>query len=755
MKYLNKIHTNLLTACLFLIITACTQEEISPYEGAPGNYNFTMVCGDALDFDTTATSRVSYYDAGTYPLTLHNRWEFNEENGHSDHITAIHIKTKQVFSLGIREIVNITEGRKNVAVFEVSNLALSKGIKDGDEVALIYGGRPGEHDIELGDDNTVHLMIRNQVGDLKNLANRDFMCARSRIAFQKDDSGEYTNNVHLEPLVEDYTDKTGAHHVDFGIDVNIQNLGKRRAILMKKLNTLFCIKMFFKKEAFETMNNVDDGLVAVTMRMPVKYDTSGNGKHEQDNVFFQYYRLNIANPTHNIQETPYEIEGAVEGQHNEYLRLNFPQLITPKPNGNFNWQRKEGEDGKTHEFIDYNGITIEKAKLNGKEGYLITSYMAVTPKPIPGFPIFEAFTRDHVYYRTGIKIRDNDNDNDPEDAEGYRMKPGAFIPVFVDFSDVDYTAEHREIEKHMPFNTNFPNTIKDMNTYCSRAISMTGFDFSLAPGLVWAKKVNTRGEEDINGTWTYGVYDHQGESRIAANVKESTYPTFGMSETFGEYFVWGDVVPTGCAHQERTSLSIPWSNYGKTSSIKYAAPTLVNKSNYRDVAMLTNPIYRTASVDELKRISQEFEQASENSNYYLAINRGDETGYEFVNEQNETKYADGVFIGTKEKPSVEEQDHYFFFIFTYGLEMQRVGDRLTDKKNEHLYTYYHGTLNTLTNSTDYQMSLWSTAESPSNTNQAFRFFMAASKAGKLRLNNGDQNGYIDKRYPRVLRPIIF
>lgn len=701
---------------LLLTIGSCADEtlvqDITNKGNNPATYTFSLCCG----VEQLEETRVTYYDEGVYPYELRNRWESSRQ--HKDEVLAVHLASKTIFKLTIKEIVQLKGQNKNVAIFEAKDVEFEKGLNNGEEIALIFGGHPGDNDIELTTDDRdggyfhAHLNLRGQYGSLKDLPNRDYMCARSKVVV---DSSQ-KNHITLQAFEPQY-------EIPITVDNGTPAGTQRTAVELKKLNTLLCFKLFFDEKAFKTNGVVDDGLVAVTLRMP---PIKQGEKWVQDNNFYQYFELCLHNTEGNA-DTPYPIHTAEsEAQHNEYLRLNFKELIKPEANGIYQWKTVEGGDGNEHHFIDYDGVTIETAKYNGKQGYLVTCYMAVSSaRAIHNYPIVEAFTQDHVYYRSGLTF-----------PAALVENPGNFIPVFVDFSEVEYDTDGLEIEKSMSLD-DLEYQESHVGTYCSLAISMLGFDFSMTPGLLYAEKVNSNKEEDVNGSWRWDVYRDQGEWR--GDDKQTL--------TFGEYFVWGSIYPTDCFHLTRPNIEISegtsvdldaeWRKAMNNDTGERLNAKRVNDDDYQDVAMRANPIFRTPTEEEFKKMGAEI------------VNTGTTFGSclgNYTRKDNST--IRGIYIGTKTQPIKANQDKYLFFPFVYSLTFENdyTYTRLTSPQE--LVTYL-GRYRTNTNET---FGLWSRS---GNGNNAYRFFLRLVNGVPTLNQNASDTGWMDKRYGRVCRPVIF
>lgn len=251
-------------------------------------------------------------------------------------------------------------------------------------------------------------------------------------------------------------------------------------VQMHIAHTLLRLTLFLPDEDFN--NGDEDDLISVSLK-----DAKAAA------IFHRYFRMhpNEAGTT-NYYKTSYNDND--DHEENAYIRINLADETTDKHGVSHRDVNVFGSDG----FNPKKPVVVA-GEVGGKTGHYFTLYFSLPSRHMglegqAASPLrVTAFTRTHAYTTTktyGL----------PDDA----MQPGKVVPLNVSFVG---------------------------NSTKLKAITDPELGFSFTPGFVYANKNN-------DGTWTYGVYQCQGQY---AGMSHQTLD-------FGEYFTWGSIDPTDAFH---------------------------------------------------------------------------------------------------------------------------------------------------------------------------------------------------------------
>lgn len=472
------------------------------------------------------------------------------------------------------------------------------------------------------------LTFRNQDGTLANLKKHEYMVADAYVRFQDvtrtDENGEIVRDENGDPIVD---------HVPFlaasapSNDDNPEAEPSSYAVRLLSAHTLIRLTMFVPDGMF---SDIDYRLLAVSLR------TESN-----DQIFHRYFRLH-PNTAGQYGPSGWKVDwnDGADKESNIYFRANLPGTR----------QYDEINDPASPTFDQNKTVCIAGTDNNGVQGHYVTLYFSLPSRPLakdntPHTPcklFVTAFTRTHAY-RTIKSYTIGDLDGTT------KMRPGAVVNLNVNFDD---------------------------NNIVTKAITDPNLGVTFAPGLVYAVKNNA-----TDANWTYGIYDNQGEY---AGLDQQT-------DVMGDYFIFGSIDPRQVFHQHYVNGNwIPCTEWWD-SSWKINAPLTVNVDNNgraltsgtTDVAALAvvaeyNNVFTTMSKKEADRvwarIQLEAKQGLNRGYYYYDASahdtddlrhtahqaKGAHTGLSKDDPRRKMSSTIGIWIGTKDQPSLADQDKYVF-----------------------------------------------------------------------------------------------
>lgn len=468
------------------------------------------------------------------------------------------------------------------------------------------------------------LTFRNQDGTLANLKKHEYMVADAYVRFQnvteQDETGK-TITVRRPYLAKEQ------HTYEHDTDVDTPEVARTQAIKLLSAHTLLRLTMFVPDGMF---NDIDYRLLAVSLR------TESN-----DQIFHRYFRLH-PNTTGQYGPSGWKVDwnDGADKESNIYFRANLPGT-----------RRYDEINDPASPTFDQKKTVCVRGSIGEVQGHYVTLYFSLPSRPLakddtPHTPcklFVTAFTRTHAY-RTIKSYTIGDLNGTT------KMKPGAVVNL----------------------NVNFAN-----NNIITKAITDPNLGVTFAPGLIYATK-----DHFEDKTWSYGIYDNQGEY---AGLDQQT-------DVMGDYFIFGSIEPRQVFHQRRGTQSEPWINspywnpsWKLTEPLKFTVDdkgkTIADQTT--DVAALAeidgySNIFSTMSKKESDRvwarIQLEAKQGLNKGYYYYDATAHDTDDYRHTAHQAKGAHKGlsendprrqmsstiGIWIGTKNQPSLEDQDKYVF-----------------------------------------------------------------------------------------------
>lgn len=480
-------------------------------------------------------------------------------------------------------------------------------------------------------------------------------------------------------------------------------------VTMHIAHTLLRLTLFLPDEDFN--NGDEDDLISVSLK-----DAKAAA------IFHRYFRMhpNEAGTT-NYYKTSYNDNA--DHEENAYIRINLADETTNKHGVSHRDINVFGSDG----FNPEKPVSV-KGTVGGKEGHYFTLYFSLPSRHMgvegedPSELRVTAFTRTHAYTTTKTYRL-------PDDA----MQPGKVVPLNVSFVD---------------------------NATKIKAITDPELGFSFTPGFVYANK-------NSNGTWTYGVYQCQGQY---AGMSHQTLD-------FGEYFTFGSVDPTQAAHRAggvSYDVVVPEDFTDVASKVKVGDADglyhMITKAEAdRIMARLKEEVgkngvflgYYYYDAGDLSNTAHKAPGSQQASILSAAAAGGAKT----VDELMAMSASVGIYVGRSTQPKFEEQDDYFFLPSAAQMHYSTSGTGINlietgwPKSNIWYYLppeYKHleATGDALTKPfTDtFKFSTW--LRDASNT--GYRMQAWTTNAGKA-LDTGRTNADISdvKKYARPIRAVIY
>lgn len=595
---------------LFAVLTlvSCSSDEIAP-EGTNTNipqgtagYRFSVNVGEP-------TTRVTYHDnigGKDSPYNPNSDGSNKLTMSWRDGDELVAIRWKKPYNEYVVLKAKVAEGQDggHRITFSASDVANFKDVEDGERFVLVHG----DFVLDASDQKDPKLAFPTsqvtKAGYGKNIHHGGVVESDDAITFRNQDGTLENLRKHEYMVADCYVHKGEA---DASGNVQVSLSGSKTVanqdVQMHIAHTLLRLTLFLPDEDFN--NGDEDDLIAVSLK-----DVNAHP------IFHRYFRMHPNEPgTTNYYKTSYNDNA--DHEENAYVRINLVDEVT-------------GEHGVSHRdenvfgSKDFNPMkpVVVPGTVGGKTGHYFTLYFSLPSRHMglegQGACALKvtAFTRTHAYTTTktyGL----------PDDA----MKPGQVVPLNVSFVG---------------------------NSTKLKAITDPELGFSFTPGFVYANK-------NSNGTWTYGVYEQQGQ------YAGMSYQTLD----FGEYFTFGSVDPTQAAHK-----------VGDTH-----VPAEV-PGTFTDVASLVEVngdkgLYHMLTKAEADRVMARFKAEAKKSGVFLGYYYYDDgngnTKHKAPGSQNpdilKAAAADdaemveklktmsasvGIYVGISHQPKFEEQDDYFF-----------------------------------------------------------------------------------------------
>lgn len=375
-------------------------------------------------------------------------------------------------------------------------------------------------------------------------------------------------------------------------------------VTMHIAHTLLRLTLFLPDEDFSN-GGFNDDLIAVSLT-----DVDAH------RIFHRYFRMhpNEKGET-NYWKTSYNDNA--DHEENAYIRINLADEDAKKHGVSHKDVNVFGSDG----FNPKKPVVVA-GTVGGKTGHYFTLYFSLPSRHMglegQGACALKvsAFTRTHAY--TTIKTYGL-----PDDA----MQPGKVVPLNVSFVD------------------NFND---------QRAITDPELGFTFTPGFVYANKSD-------DGTWTYGVYQNQGQY---AGMSHQTLD-------FGEYFTFGSKDPTQAYHE-----------IGSTKYNAVVPSPFVDVAEQVEIGGVTGLCHMLTKA-EAERIMARLEDEINTNGVFLGyyyyddgdgntkhkapgsqqtsiLNAAAAGGAKTVDELKAMSATVGIYVGRSTQPKFEEQDDYFF-----------------------------------------------------------------------------------------------
>lgn len=595
---------------LFAVLTlvSCSSDEIAP-EGTNTNipqgnagYRFSVNVGEP-------TTRVTYHDnigGKDSPYNPNsdgsNKVTMSWRNG--DELVAIrwsgdfdeYVVLQAEVAEG-QDVHNITFDAEDVAHFKTP-------LKDGERFVLVHG------DFVLDASNTADPKLAfptsqvTKAGYGKNIHHGGVVESDGAITFRNQD-GTLENLRKHEYMVADCKVKLGSQDDKSNVQASFVNSEDGSSIVkMHIAHTLLRLTLFLPDEDFN--NGDEDDLIAVSLK--------DVGAHP---IFHRYFRMHPNEKgTTNYWKTSYNDNA--DHEENAYVRINLVDETTGKHGFSHRAINVFGSDG----FNPKKPVVVA-GELGGKPGHYFTLYFSLPSRHMGlgdyGDPACSlkvtAFTRTHAYTTTktyGL----------PDDA----MQPGQVVPLNVSFVG---------------------------NSTKLKAITDPELGFSFTPGFVYANK-------NSDGTWTYGVYQCQGQY---AGMSKQTLD-------FGEYFTFGSTDPTQAYHEIGSTKC----NAVVPSFVDVAAEVKVD-----GVKGLYHMLTKAEADRVMARLKTEINKNGVFLGYYYYDDGNGNTKHKAPGAhnpailaaatENSNKSEDdlkamsatvGIYVGCKGQPRFEDQDDYFF-----------------------------------------------------------------------------------------------
>lgn len=710
---------------LFAVLTlvSCSSDEIAP-EGTNTNipqgtagYRFSVNVGEP-------TTRVTYHDNiggkdspynpnsdGTNKLTM--SWR------HGDELVAI--RWKAPYNEYVVLQAEVAEGKDggHEINFDAEDVAHFKTpLEEGERFVLVHGDfvLDASHKTNGKDDPVIDFPTSQVTKEgYANHIHHGGVVEGNNITFRNQD-GTLENLRKHEYMVADCyvhangTDAQGNKLIS--LSGSAEKSGQN--VYMHIAHTLLRLTLFLPDEDFD--EGYDNDLISVSLK-----------DANMHNIFHRYFRMHPNEEgTTNYYKTSYNDNA--DKEENPYIRINLVDETT-------------GNSGVSHHVVNVFGSSTFNPKkpvsvegtVGGKPGHYFTLYfslpsrhMGVDNQPACSLKV-TAFTRTHAY--TTVKTYGL-----PDDA----MQPGKVVPL-----NVSFVGNSTEL----------------------KAITDPELGISFTPGFVYANKNN-------DGTWTYGVYQCQGQY---AGMSHQTLD-------FGEYFTFGSTDPTEAVH------SIGNKDYEAVHH---------TESSYTDVASLVEVngvkgLYHMLTKPEAERVMARFKaevaKTGEFLGYYYYDDGNGNTkhkapgsqnpdilkaaagGAKTVDELKKMSATVGIYVGLNHQPKFEEQDDYFFLpnakqmnniVSTTMAKVETCKDGNGNSVYYYIPTDYidldaTGDDSKLTSafSTKFKFSTWLRMVEP-NKNKGFRM-QVWTNDNATAIDNGMSNiSEFDGKFARPIRAVIY
>lgn len=594
---------------LFAVLTlvSCSSDEIAP-EGTNTNipqgtagYRFSVNVGEP-------TTRVTYHDnigAENSPYNPNsdgsNKVTMSWRNG--DELVAIRWKAPYDEYVVLK--AEVADGKDvHKITFDAKDVAHFKtALEDGERFVLVHG------DFVLDASNQADPKLAfptsqvTKAGYGKNIHHGGVVESDGAITFRNQDGTLENLRKHEYMVANCYVHANGTDaQGNKLISLSGSETEAGQDVKMHIAHTLLRLTLFLPDKDFN--NGDENDLIAVSLK-----------DVEAHPIFHRYFRMhpNEAGET-NFWKTSYNDNA--DHEENAYVRINLVDEVTGKHGVSHTDINVFGSDG----FNPKKPVVVP-GTVGGETGHYFTLYfslpsrhMGLEGKGACSLKV-TAFTRTHAYTTTktyGL----------PDEA----MQPGKVVPLNVSFVG---------------------------NSTKLKAITDPELGFSFTPGFVYANKVD--------GKWTYGVYQCQGQY---AGMSHQTLD-------FGEYFTWGSIDPTDAFHV-----------------VGNAQGTVRVPDKFTDVAAEVEVggvkgLYHMLTKAEADRVMARFKAEVAKSGVFLGyyyyddgngntkhkapgsqqtsiLNAAAAGGAKTVDELKAMSATVGIYVGRSSQPKYEEQDDYFF-----------------------------------------------------------------------------------------------
>lgn len=592
-----------------LTMASCSSDEVVPEGNNTENtqesvgYKFSVNVGEP-------ETRVTYHDNigdkdspynpnsdGSNKLTM--SWRDGDE------LVAIRWKAPYNEYVVLKAEMAESQNNGHEITFDAEDVAHFKTeLVDGERFVLVHG------DFVLDASNTADPKLAfptsqvTKAGYGKNIHHGGVVESDGAITFRNQD-GTLENLRKHEYMVADCyvhangTDAQGNKQVSLSGSETVAG----QDVMMNIAHTLLRLTLFIPDNDFD--DNFNDDLIAVSLK----------DAKEEHRIFHRYFRMHPNEKgTTNYWKTSYNDKA--DHEENTYIRINLMDEETGKHGVSHKATNVYGSDN----FNPKKPVSVAST-LNGVSGHYFTLYFSLPSRHMgldgqdPCELKVTAFTRTHAYTTTKTYRL-------PEDA----MKPGKVVPL----------------------NVSFVNNLND-----HKAITDPELGFTFTPGFVYANKNN-------DGTWTYGVYQNQGQY---AGMSHQTLD-------FGEYFIFGSTDPTQAFHmvgstEEKAKVPEIFTDVAELVEIggeKGLCHMLTKAEAERIMARLKDDINKNGFFlgyyyyDDGNGNTKHKAPGSQQTSILNAAAGGAKT----VEQLKAMSATVGIYVGCKGQPKFEEQDDYFF-----------------------------------------------------------------------------------------------
>ncbi len=602
-----------------LTMASCSSDEVVPEGNNTENtqesvgYKFSVNVGDL-------ETRVTYQDNvgpehspynpnanGSNKLTM--SWRDGDE------LVAIRWKAPYDEYVVLKADMAESQDDGHKITFDAEDVAhFSTALEDGERFVLVHG------DFVLDASNAADPKLAfptsqvTKAGYGKNIHHGGVVESDGAITFRNQD-GTLENLRKHEYMVADcyvHANGTDAQGNNL-VSLSGSKTETDQDVTMHIAHTLLRLTLFLPDEDFSN-GGFNDDLIAVSL--------SDDDSHR---IFHRYFRMHPNEEgTTNYYKTSYNDNA--DHEENAYIRINLVDEVTGEHGVSHREVNVFGSDG-TGEYPKFNPKkpVVVPGTVGGKTGHYFTLYFSLPsrhmgPEGQAASPLkVTAFTRTHAYTT----------------KKTYGLPDEAMVPG-----------------KVVPLNVSFVGNVNDQ-----KAITDPELGFTFTPGFVYANKNN-------DGTWTYGVYQNQGQY---AGMSHQTLD-------FGEYFTFGSTDPTDAFHvvgeNSKGTVVVPKTFTDVAEEVEIGGAKglchmLTKAEADRIMARLKDEVKKNGVFlgyyyyDDSEGNPKHKHKAigSQNPDILAAAAAG---GKITVDELKDMSASVGIYVGLSEQPKFEEQDDYFF-----------------------------------------------------------------------------------------------